>query len=142
MWSCAIVCFALWHRGTPWKAATSNDPNYSSFISSQEKPSGSFSDSRHIPDDIPCKPFFASLKSRSIRKLFLQMLHPMSEERPTARYVLSKRAMKSVDCCCPDAVEENRPLVYFDAAGRDCHAGVSKMTVQTIHNHFPSRKKY
>jgi protein-serine/threonine kinase len=141
VWSFAIVCFALWHRGNPWKAATPEDANYSYFISTWEQKPELSPYMRHTLRDAPCEMFFSSLRSRSIRNLFLQMLHPLPEKRPTARHALGARGMKSVECCCVDPIEKHQSALHFDAAGKDSRFEVAKMVVQTIHNHIPPAKR-
>jgi serine/threonine protein kinase len=141
VWSCAIVCLALFFRGTPWQAAKPEDANYSKFLAGWHKfllrkPDGIITETEYPS----CGRIFSALPKRSLKRLILQMLHPDPGRRIAIRDILEDRWMKTVECCCSESMKVDETDMSIDAA--DKHSGkLARIKLQRMHNHIPPEKK-
>ncbi|KAL1980234.1 hypothetical protein VTN96DRAFT_4439 [Rasamsonia emersonii] len=141
VWSCAIVCLALFFRGTPWQAARLTDVNYAKFIAGWDnfllkKPDGIVTETEYPS----CGRIFSALPKAALKRLVLRMLHPDPERRITIHDALRDRWVSRIECCCPDPKDTVKPVNSIDAAkGSGKHAG--QMKVQKVHNHLPPEKR-
>ena len=141
IWSCAIVCLALFFRGMPWNAAEVCDPNYGEFARGWESfiernPIGLITD-----NDYPsCGKLFDALPKPSLRLLLLCMLHPDPFMRMTVGEALASGCVTAIECCCPD--DGNRPesTDQIDALNLKSCELVGK-ALRVSHDHCPPMKK-
>lgn len=112
IWSSAIICIAMFVRGTPWKAAESSDGNYARFISGWDKfhadhPGGT------IEYDYPaCGPVFNIIPSLPLRRLLLKMLDPNPDRRIGMMDILNDRFVRRIECCCLESEADVTPVVH------------------------------
>ncbi|OKL63948.1 hypothetical protein UA08_00676 [Talaromyces atroroseus] len=141
VWSCAIVCFTLFVRGSPWKAAKPEDPHYSKFLAGWHKfllrnPDGVISD-----EESPfCGRIFTTFPKKGMNQLILKMLHPDPEVRISIEEALNDRCIKTIDCCSPDIDHETDTDTIFNAVYKDSLRAARKK-MQKMHRHLPPGEK-
>ncbi|KAK9642254.1 hypothetical protein HCH54_007692 [Aspergillus fumigatus] len=131
IWSCAIVCLAVIHCGTPWGAAEEKDAGYSRFLKWWEEFLRSEPD-RIVTGDVYPKigKFFSDLRTKTLLRLILRMLHPIPEKRTTICDVMNDRWIKRIECCCPEPGKPSNCFEEFDG-----------IIYRKVHNHLPPAKK-
>lgn len=123
VWSCAIVCFALFFRGAPWNAAEPTDPMFAPYLRAwktfeQQHPDGNLADM----DIASFGRAFTHLPSFGLQRLLLSMLNPDPQKRISIDTALNDRFVRSIDCCCPDsATRERESRKYKSATIPCCH---------------------
>lgn len=135
------MCFALFVRGSPWKAAKPEDPHYSKFLAGWHKfllrnPDGVITDS----ESPTCGRIFTTFPKKGMNQLILKMLHPDPEIRITIEEALNDQCVRTIDCCSPDIdheISENRTETVFDIVNKSS----LKMTRKKLHRHLPPAKK-
>ncbi|KZF22982.1 kinase-like protein [Xylona heveae TC161] len=111
VWSCAIVFLTMNYSGSPWRAAKTTEPYYQKFLSGWEAwlkthPEGIITDDPNGGHP-KCGPVFLNLPSPAIRRLLLRMMHPDPEKRISIHDALSDRWVKTIECCSPEACEDD-----------------------------------
>lgn len=131
IWSCAIVCLAMIHCGTPWGAAEEKDAGYSRYLKWWKEFLRSEPD-RIITGDVYPKigKFFSDLRTKPLLRLMLRMLHPIPERRATICDVMNDRWVKRIECCCPEPGKPSNCFEEFDG-----------IVYRKVHNHLPPAKK-
>ncbi|KAF7179395.1 hypothetical protein CNMCM7691_008328 [Aspergillus felis] len=131
IWSCAIVCLAMLHCGTPWAAAEEKDAGYSRYLEWWEEFLRSEPDGIITGDVYPkIGKFFSDLRTKPLRRLMLRMLHPIPERRATICDVMNDRWVKRIECCCPEPGKPSNCFEEFDG-----------IVYPKVHNHLPPAKK-
>jgi serine/threonine protein kinase len=142
VWSCAIVCFTLFVRGSPWKAAKPEDPHYRKFLAGWHKfllrnPDGVITET----ESPTCGRIFTTFPKKGLNHLILKMLHPDPEIRISIEDALNDRCIQTIDCCSPDIeqevpqqiVQETRMETVFDVVNKDS----LRMARKKAHRHLP-----
>ncbi|RHZ74288.1 hypothetical protein CDV55_108977 [Aspergillus turcosus] len=131
IWSCAIVCLAMLHCGTPWAAAEEKDAGYSRYLKWWEEFLTNEPDGPITGDVYPkVGKFFSDLRTLPLRRLILRMLHPIPERRANICDVMNDRWVKRIECCCPEPGKPSNCCEEFDG-----HVYPKR------HNHLPPAKK-
>ncbi|KUL92157.1 hypothetical protein ZTR_02523 [Talaromyces verruculosus] len=142
VWSCAIVCFTLFVRGSPWKAAKPEDPHYKKFLSGWHKfllrnPDGIITET----ESPTCGRIFTTFPKKGLNHLILKMLHPDPEIRISIEDALNDRCIQTIDCCSPDIeheapqpiVQQTRMQSVYDVVTKDS----LRMARKKAHRHLP-----
>lgn len=141
VWSCAIVCFTLFVRGSPWKAAKPEDPHYSKFLAGWHRfllrsPDGVITDS----ESPSCGRIFTTFPKKGMNQVILKMLHPDPEIRISIEEALNDRCIKTIDCCSPDVNQETGTNPVFNVVNKDS-LRAARRKMQKMHRHLPPEKK-
>lgn len=140
IWSCGIVCLALFFQGTPWQEATRLDPNYLRFLAGWEKFLQENADGTLDIYNYPsCGRVFNAFPKPPFRRILLQMLQPDPNRRVTIHEVLNDRWVKRIECCCPDP-EIMRTAVKYTEVDID-ESQLAKKIHFKRHNHCPPNKR-
>jgi protein-serine/threonine kinase len=142
IWSCAIVCLALFFGGTPWQAAKAEDVSYAHFMAGWDqfmlkKPDGIITETEYPS----CGRVFSALPKAALRRLILKMLHPDPERRITIQDALSDRWVKRIECCCSDVKDVNKTIDSIDAADKGSAKVAGQMILHKVHNHLPPERR-
>ncbi|EED17604.1 serine/threonine protein kinase, putative [Talaromyces stipitatus ATCC 10500] len=146
VWSCAIVCFTLFVRGSPWKAAKPEDPHYRKFLAGWHKfllrnPNGVITET----ESPTCGRIFTTFPKKGLNQLVLKMLHPDPETRISIEEALNDKCIQTIDCCSPDIEHETTQQInqgtrmdtVFDVINKDS----LRMARKKAHRHLPPEKK-
>lgn len=136
------MCFTLFVKGSPWKAAKPEDPHYRKFLAGWHKFLLRNSDGVITEIESPaCGRIFTTFPKSGLNKLILKMLHPDPEIRISIVDALNDPCIKTIDCCSPDseletaplAKQENRIGTIFDVVNKSN----LRVTRQKMHRHLP-----
>lgn len=136
------MCFTLFVRGSPWKAAKPEDPHYKKFLSGWHKfllrnPDGIITET----ESPTCGRIFTTFPKRGLNHLILKMLHPDPEIRISIEDALNDRCIQTIDCCSPDIEQEAPQKIAQDARMQSVFDVVNedslRMARKKAHRHLP-----
>ena len=136
------MCFTLFVRGSPWKAAKPEDPHYKKFLSGWHKfllrnPDGIITET----ESPTCGRIFTTFPKRGLNLLILKMLHPDPEIRISIEDALKDRCIQTIDCCSPDVEQEVSQKIAQDTGMQSVFDVVNedslRMARKKAHRHLP-----
>jgi serine/threonine protein kinase len=141
VWGSAIIMIYLTFGGAIWERAAKGQPNYDALIKSWNKwndkhPDANLDELQITESDYPVyMPFDSFVNPPGLRRVLLQMLHPIPSRRITMAEVLNQRWMKATECCQLESYED--PSKLIDASKKASMVGAKKYF---CHNHLPPKE--
>lgn len=102
VWCCAMVCLAIFFKGTLWSSPDPNDPPYARFLEGWEKFSKETTGEISCSNMPSCGEGFDFIPKKPLKRLIFRMLNPDPTKRITINEALNDRWVKGIECCCPD----------------------------------------
>lgn len=141
VWSSAVVMVYLTFGANLWEKAEAGlssptQRHYNDLVSGWTRIEAKLADDPEGPakDAYPkVLPFEYFVKPVALRRLLLNMLHPIPSKRLTMAEVVSGKWMKAVECCQPESYDD--PVKFIDASKK--HTTKGSMGKLFCHNHLP-----
>jgi protein-serine/threonine kinase len=136
------MVFLTWtFGGSPWSQARESDERYARFKRGwdaffEKYPDGTITSETGFPS---LGPLFTAdqLGTAAVKRIMIQMLHPMPERRISIQDVLNSSWVKGIECCTPEQMDDDSASVGVE---HKCTPKKGTKQILRKHSHIPPKE--